>query len=479
MSWGLRIALFVAEAVMWGLALRYYLYIFQQNSYRHERFMRWLRGNRGLLPRLFFRTSKVGFKMTPRMLRLTVTASLLFAAAAAWSPIAGVVVLALCWAFMLLADYINSPLEKGINRRYYREAERMLRERPDLVIIGITGSYGKTSTKNYLHRMLSERYNVLITPGNFNTTLGVVRTVREQLKPWHQVFIVEMGARQKGDIAEICELVHPTIGIVTAVGPMHLETFGSIDGVLQTKLELIQALPADGLGIINAESAPLAAWDGSGAACKVLRYGIDAHRADWRAAGIACTAAGTSFDAIGPKGSVQLHTSLFGEGNVLDILGALVAAEQLGVTPLQQKMAVAKLSGVVHRLSVSRRGGITVIDDAYNSNPEGARMALDLLRAMPCDGRRIVVTPGFVEMGDRQHEAAVALGRDAAQRADRLVIVNLLNREAIRSGALAAGMPESSIVLADTLQDAVAALPGLCIGGDVVLYENDLPDIFK
>ena len=137
------------------------------------------------------------------------------------------ITLTLCYIcadlFILLANIILSPVEKAINRKYYNEAANILKSMPDLKIVGITGSYGKTSTKHYLHRILSEQFDVMMTPGNFNTTLGVVRTVREYLKPYNQVFIVEMGAKQTNDIKEICDLVHPQIGIITAVGPMHLE----------------------------------------------------------------------------------------------------------------------------------------------------------------------------------------------------------------------------------------------------------------
>ena len=118
-------------------------------------------------------------------------------------------------------------------------------------MIGITGSYGKTSTKHYLNRILSEQFEVCMTPGSFNTTMGVIRTIREYLKPYDTVFICEMGAKQPGDIKEICDLVHPSVGIITAVGEQHLESFKTIENVQRTKFELIDSLPADGLAIVN------------------------------------------------------------------------------------------------------------------------------------------------------------------------------------------------------------------------------------
>ena len=127
------------------------------------------------------------------------------------------------WVVVITAVILLMPVERLINRKYWNEASSILESMPDLTIIGITGSYGKTSTKHYLHRILSERFEVIMTPGSYNTTMGVIRTIREMMKPYDRIFICEMGAKQKGDIKEICDLVHPHIGIVTAIGPMHLE----------------------------------------------------------------------------------------------------------------------------------------------------------------------------------------------------------------------------------------------------------------
>lgn len=152
---------------------------------------------------------------------------------------------------VMVAIWLLAPVEKHINRKYYNEAADILSSMPRLKVIGVTGSYGKTSTKHYLYRILSEKYDVLMTPGSYNTTLGVIRTVREMMKPYCEVFICEMGAKQIGDIKEICDLVHPQIGIVTAVGPQHLESFKTIENVQRTKFELVDALPADGLAVVN------------------------------------------------------------------------------------------------------------------------------------------------------------------------------------------------------------------------------------
>ena len=484
----LIISFIVLWVAAWVLYMRFYLQMFQQNSNRRDRFLKWLGDNP--YPRLFGK-SKVKFVFTPRMARLTVTTTLVAIVLTLAPWFFGIfwlsaLVVILCPFVLCIADWINSPIEKAINNWYIKDARRKLARFDGLTIIGVTGSFGKTSTKNYLYRILSEKYNVLMTPGNYNTTLGVVRTIREKLEPYHEIFICEMGAKEVGDIREICDLVHPTIGIVTAVGEMHLETFGSLQNIQKTKFELIDALPRDGFGVINEESAGIASYKGVREDCEIARFGIDAHRVDVRAANIEYTQSGMEFDVIDKSVSLHLKTSLLGEANILDLTGAVVIAKHLGVDDGKIALAVSKIQAVEHRLSLSRRGSLTILDDAYNSNPTGAAMALGVLASMklPEGGRRICVTPGFVELGARQADACRELGALAARSADILVIVNKYNRDAILAGAKSA-IPDSDreslsdrVLCVDTLAEAVAALGVLATPGSAILYENDLPDTF-
>ena len=277
------------------------LMMLQQNSYRNERYNRWLKqsqdttswlrlfalivvlfaGARFASPtvsmvlilavaawssyRLMTARYKKPLVMTKRAWRIFGAASVLCVAAlAAVSFAAGslddlfflygftsLLLYCLSHALTLFANWILKPVEKSINQKYYRDAERILHSMPGLKVVGVTGSYGKTSTKHYLYRILSEKYDTCMTPGSFNTTLGVIRTVREYLKPYNEVFICEMGAKQPGDVREICELVRPEIGIVTAVGEHHLESFKTIENVQRTKFELVDSLPVDGLAVVN------------------------------------------------------------------------------------------------------------------------------------------------------------------------------------------------------------------------------------
>ena len=138
-----------------------------------------------------------------------------------------------------------------MNRWYINDAKKIIKNCPDLLVIGITGSFGKTSVKYFLDELLSVKYNVLKTPGNFNTTLGVVKTIRSSLRATHDIFLCEMGAKNIGDIKEICDIVHPKMGIITSVGEMHLESFKSIENVRKTKFELADSLPENGKIFLN------------------------------------------------------------------------------------------------------------------------------------------------------------------------------------------------------------------------------------
>lgn len=386
----------------------------------------------------------------------------------------------LSWLPVMAAVVILTPVERMINARYLREAKQILNSVPDLKIVGITGSYGKTSTKHYLHRILSEQYETLMTPGSFNTPMGVIRTVREYMKPYTEVFICEMGAKQKGDIKEICDIVHPQMGVVTAVGPMHLETFKSLENVCATKFELVDALPADGLAVVSNDFSPSASRPVSNVEC--IRYGVEhPEGADYHAEDIVYSPQGTDFTIVGRDGSrMQLHTRLVGACNIANLIAAVIIAMRLEVPEEKIRYAVGCIEQVEHRLSIRQHpGGVTVIDDAFNSNPTGANMALDVLAGFNTGGRRILVTPGMIELGAEQYRLNREFGLHAASCADIIIVVGAYNREAITDGLKEAGYPEEQLHTVDSFNEAQHLLQPMLASGDTVLYENDLPDAFK
>lgn len=514
-----------------GVADMYFVYsrdlmMLQQNSYRNERYLRWFNQAKestammrlfamiafflmvlGRVPAvltfpvviLIFvwqvvdlsrRKYKKPLVRTPRVNRIfgVMCAISLFLVALAWifsgMRGAGAIIAALLWMSPLLllgANWLLKPVEKSINKKYYDEAAAILASMPALKVIGITGSYGKTSTKHYLHRILSEHFSTTMTPGSFNTTLGVIRTVREYLKPYDEVFIVEMGAKQPGDIKEIAELVNPEIGIITAVGEQHLETFKTVGNVQKTKFELVDALPSDGLAVLNNDFEYVANRQVGNVKCS--RYAVsNPAGADYHAENVRYTPRGTTFDVVGEKldTPLSLHTPLVGECNVSNLLGAVIVALRLGVPPEKIKYAVSQIEQVEHRLSVKRvPGGLTIIDDAFNSNPAGSKMAVEVLGMMKDEGKRIIITPGMIELGERQVEANRLFGRNIAANADVAIIVGHYNRDAILAGIDDGGMPADKVFAVDSFAQAQQKLHEIARPGDIVLYENDLPDTFK
>lgn len=375
---------------------------------------------------------------------------------------------------VLLANFINTPVEKMVARYYVEDARKKLQSMPDLTVIGVTGSFGKTSTKYFLNTLLSTKYHVLMTPGNYNTTLGVVRTVREMLSPTHQIFLCEMGARHKGDIKEICDLVHPRYGIITAIGEQHLESFGTVDTIIDTKFELYDAIPADGLCFLNEDNEYIATRK---VGSNVVRYGLEGER-DYKASDITVTQSGTEFTVSAPGGeSFRYKTRLLGEHNVQNITAAIAVCHKLGISLEELQPAVRRLEPVPHRMQLIRGGSnYTVIDDAYNSNPKGAQAALRTLSM--CQGLRILVTPGMVELGEREFDLNFQFGKQAAACCDYVALVNPRQAEPIRQGLLAAEFPEEKMLVADTLQQALAFAQSCGQPGEprFVLLENDLPD---
>ena len=434
------------------------------------------------------RQAKKPLVFTKRVWRLLITFAILLAAyvllwehlvgfSSYWKMSVGAAILLLIVPLLVpLANLINAPIEKAVANWYVKDAKRILAEHPDLTVIGITGSYGKTSTKNFLYGMLSAQYNTLMTPESYNTTMGVVRTIRERLKPSHEVFIVEMGAKGLGEIKEICDIVHPQYGLLTSIGEQHLESFGSVENIVKTKFELYDAIPENGFICVNADNdlicAELEARKGDGK--EVVTYGVkDESAADYRATDGTVSGAGCRFTLIEPNGNkTAFGTKLLGGHNVQNITGCLALAAKLGVPAEKLVYAVRLLKPVRHRLELLPNG---FIDDAFNSNPAGFRSALETLKAF--SGQRVLVTPGMVELGEREAALNEELGAYAADCCDLAVLVGERQAPPLKKGLLSAGFDEGNIYVAKSLADGLEFLKTVPANGPrTVLLENDLPD---
>jgi len=379
----------------------------------------------------------------------------------------------------LCAGYLMQPVENHINEGFKNEARKKLAGRPDLIKVGITGSYGKTSTKFILAAILSEKYRVLATPASFNTPMGLTRVIREQLDNTHQVFLAEMGARHAGDIRELIDLVHPTVGLLTSVGPQHLETFHDIETVADTKFELVE-------GVTEAGGVACFAMDGGWveklyerAECKKFASGLQGSNLDMRADDVTVDPFGSQFTLRNAYGeTVKCTTRLLGKHNIANIALAACCAAQLGMTMEEIARGIGRIKPVEHRLQlIPGSNGTTVIDDAFNSNPAGAKAAMEVLASF--EGRRIVVTPGMVEQGEQEAEINREFGRQMAQAANVAILVGKKHTQPICDGLLEAGMNPDNIHVVASLDEATSVLAKVSVAGDVVLFENDLPDNYN
>lgn len=379
-----------------------------------------------------------------------------------------------------MANVLLKPLQNAINRRYVERARHSLHEW-DPLVVGITGSYGKTTTKFCVGAVLEADRPTLVTPASYNSFLGVIRTVNEQLKARHRAFVVEMGMFRRGDITELCELVHPTVGIITAIGPMHLERLGSIEAIAAAKGELLDALPPEGHFVTNADD-PLCCKLAARATVPVTLFGIENDSAKVLARDIQLVDGRTTFKLHldGPESpSVAVSAGLLGRHNVSNLLAAAAVGRVLDIAPDRIVQGLSRVRAPEHRLQPihNRRASIVVIDDAYNSNPDGAAAALEVLREHPAS-RRLIVTPGMVELGELEEELNRRFGEHAASVCDLAILVGTARTAPIREGLASAGMDPESVHVVRDIAAATDLLGRVTRAGDVVLFENDLPDTY-
>lgn len=379
---------------------------------------------------------------------------------------------------ILLANVINRPVEKMVGKHFENQAKAKLASMSNMDVIGITGSYGKTSTKNILNDILSVKYNVFKTPANYNTPFGLMITINNYLDKYNDYFIAEMGACKKGEIKELCDLVHPKYGILTRIGLAHLETFGSEETIQKTKFELIESLPLDGIGILNGDDEKQVQYSIQNK-CQIKWIGIDNHKVDCYAKDIELSYKGTKFKAKwkGDPEAYEFETKLLGRNNIYNILAGITLGRELGISIKNLQKAVKRVSPIEHRLSMTKYYDINIIDDAYNSNPMGCKMALEVLKMMP--GKHIIVTPGMIEVGQKEYEVNKEFGREIAENVDEVILIGEEKTKPIYEGLMEKKYKKEKIHVLNDVMDAFPLMLKLKEKDTYVLLENDLPDAFN
>ena len=433
---------------------------------------------------LYHAPKKVALKYTKRMTRLNI-AMFLFVSVFSFILIAvsteylGFIRFgALCFVpffipfFVPLVHSILIPIENAIIRKYIMKAKSKLKKYPDLIKVGITGSFGKTSTKYILNTILSQKYKVCMSPHSFNTNTGISKVINDYLAEDDQVLIAEMGARHSGDIKELCNIVKPKYGILTGIGNQHLGSFKCVDNIIKTKNELINSLPQDGSAIFSSDCEHCIKLYEK---CDINKYLVGLSKNSFiKAKNIVVNENGTQFDLILGKKTYNCITKLVGEHNVKNIMLCVQMAKVLNLSDEQIIAGISKLQPIPHRLEVVKTENNIIIDDSYNASVEGSNVALQVLNNIK--GRKIVVTPGLVELGNKEAEENTNFGKKLAKIANIVVVVNKVNFETIKQGLDSENFDDNNIYQAETLDKAKILIKDFINKGDVILFENDLPD---
>jgi UDP-N-acetylmuramoyl-tripeptide--D-alanyl-D-alanine ligase len=401
----------------------------------------------------------------------------------------GLLILLAAPLWLVLGNLLMTPIEAFFRQRFINRARHVLEE-VHPVVIGITGSYGKTSTKTFLAHILNGRYKAYPTPKSYNTLMGVCIAINNDLANDRSVdyFIAEMGAYIPGEIEAICNLTHPSISIVVEVGPQHLERFGSLENIARAKYEIIKALPPDGLGVFNWDNPHVREMYERGYPANRLAVSRQLDPASvppngprFIASDIQETLDALSFIVTDTETSNKeaFITPLLGLHNVTNVLLATAVAVHEGMPLRDIARRVRTLKPAESRLvRQTTPAGITIINDAYSANPVGIVHALRVL-SMHQTGKRLLITPGMVELGPMMESENRKLGEIAAEHATDVILVGAKQTDPVKQGLLSAGFPSDHLLVVNILQDAVNWYQSNLRPGDTVLFLNDLPDTYS
>jgi UDP-N-acetylmuramoyl-tripeptide--D-alanyl-D-alanine ligase len=349
------------------------------------------------------------------------------------------------------------------------------------IVIAVTGSAGKTTTRQMIHTVLQSRLQGTASPRNYNNHWGVPLSMLT-IEPQHDYAVLELGANHPGEIAMLAELCAPKVGVITQIGDAHLDGFGCRQGVAEAKTELLAALPSSGHAVLADDSwlrnlasrctAPIT-WIGSGPQCNLRAMDIECGngRLEFH---VACrVGSGPSAGRRGNKKPVRFSIPVWGRHHVNSALASVAVGRMLGFDLEEIAAALANYQAVPMRCEVSEIRGTTIINDSYNSNPTAMRAALELLREFEVSGRRIVICGDMAELGTQSIALHWQMGKDIVHvgGADLVIACGRFARH-VTAGARSTGMIRSRAVPCDTLEDAMPYFGQVVMPGDVVLVKG-------
>jgi UDP-N-acetylmuramoyl-tripeptide--D-alanyl-D-alanine ligase len=383
--------------------------------------------------------------------------------------------------WIVIANAMLWPNEFKKQQAFLQDAKDILADYQPYTI-GITGSYGKTSTKAILGGILEAIEPTFWTPGSINTEMGITRQIRENLKPQQEIAIIEMGAYQIGSIAKLCRFTPPNAGLVTAVGIMHLERFGGADNIYKAKCELAQAIPQTGLLVCNGDNPGARQMAMDYPKDTTLLYGLEPEigQLDCWMTDIKASIEGTTFTIHWQGKAYPGYTKLLGVPMLSNLVGAFTMACAIGKDPDYVIAAIYNVESANSRLNLKKNGDGFILDDSYNSNPIGFASALEVLAALD-GGRKILMTPGMVELGDIQAAENRQVALKAASICDLAIVVGDTNKAALIAGLKEGGLTDDKLMEFPNRDAALAYLTSKehRQAKDLILIENDLPDLYE
>lgn len=379
--------------------------------------------------------------------------------------------------YLLLAGNMTKPIERNIQNGFKKQARQKLATMPHLKVIAITGSYGKTSIKFMIKDLLKERYSVCFTPGSFNTPMGICKVINNDLQSHHQILILEMGARYAGNIQELCDIAKPDVSVVSNVGFAHLETFGSQDVIAKEKGTIVDNLDIGGVAVLNADDPRVAIMGEDRPEISRIMVGLE--NGEIRGENISYDTSGTKFDVKFGEDVHEFRTKLLGAHNVQNLLLAIGVAQHFEIRPKTMAIAAKTIEPVEHRLELKKAGELFIIDDAFNSNPVGAKNAVEILSQF-IDRKRFIITPGMIELGEIEEEENYKFGEAiGAAKLDYVILVGNERSKPIKAGIENIKVDATNVFVVNSLFEANEIVKKEAEAGDVILYENDLPDVYN
>ena len=377
---------------------------------------------------------------------------------------------------IVIMALINYPIELYFKSLFINKAKYKIRSLDNLINIGITGSYGKTTTKNIIYEILSSKYHTLKTPASYNTPLGISKTILELLSPLHQVFICEMGSDHLGEIDYLTKFIGPKISVVVTIGPQHLNTFFSIDNIIKEKMTMIENLPKGGLGIINIDNDYIYNYSINNKDIDIITVGID-RSADLRAINIQYNTKGSEFDVKYSDNIYHFKTKLLGKYNIINILVSIAIGLYLKVDINNIIRSISECPYIKNRLELKEINGFTFIDNSFNSNYEGFKMSIDIL----CNfsNTRFIITPGLIDLGFKQKEYNYQLGQYMVGKVDICILIGDKQISDMYQGLIDNGFNKDNIIIFDHVLKAFDYIYRVAKIDDIILLENDLPDAFN